>query len=67
MAVAAGKIMMMGSRMLRQIAQPFTKEEILSKETQKLLKHMESAMQMDGAVGIAGAPFLLPLLFSLSR
>jgi len=52
------EIIKMGNPILRQVAEPFTVEEILSKETNHLIERMWRVMDEAGGIGLA-APRLL--------
>ena len=46
-------ILKMGNPILRQVAEPFTHEEIKSSETQSLIKKMWKIMDEAGGIGLA--------------
>ncbi len=51
--MTAQRIRTMGDPVLREIAQDFTKEEILSDETKQLIQDMDDSMIAAGGIGIA--------------
>ena len=46
-------ILKMGNPILRKIAEPYTKTEILSEETKVLIKDMWETMENAGGIGLA--------------
>ncbi len=51
--MAVCEIIRLGNPVLRQKAKPFTKEEILKRETKALIKDMDDTMAALGGIGIA--------------
>lgn len=47
------KILRLGNPILRQVAKPFTREEIVSSQTRKLVKEMKEKMIKSDGVGLA--------------
>jgi peptide deformylase len=56
------KILRLGHPILRQVAEPFPKEEITSKETKELVSSMVETLHKSGGVGLA-APQVGTVLF----
>lgn len=51
--MTAKKVVRMGHPVLRELAKPFTHEEILSEKTKELIQDMYDTMKEEGGIGIA--------------
>ena len=58
-------ILKMGNPILRKIAEPFTDEEIKSKETKSLIKKMWKIMDEAGGIGLAAPYISVSKLFAI--